>query len=192
MLRTWNTRLSISVGHITVCKHASLFAGNSLYCLNSIVSVCDFLIRCVNIVIVRNRTQLVVIVTHTDNCLIENKHANSDIWVDVSHVFILLIPANLSHRGRRAFIGEATSQPARSLSKGTWRTLGPWETILYSDETKISLFGLNPGIMSGGNQALLITGLIALLRWSIVATGTGRLVSRDGNWEPSSPIPWNG
>ncbi len=67
-----------------------------------------------------------------------------------------------------------TWKPAWSLLKNTWRTPRWWTNkILWSDETKISLFGLNSKrYVWGENQALLITCPIQSQQWSMVVAAS--------------------
>jgi len=60
-------------------------------------------------------------------------------------------------------------QPAWSLPEGTWRTLRPWERN-FSGLMKQRLNSLvwMPSVMSGGNQAPLITWPVPSLQWSMV------------------------
>ena len=66
---------------------------------------------------------------------------------------------------------KGTWQPAWSLPKCTWKTLRLWE-IKFSGLIKQRLNSLAwmQSVMSGGNQALVITCLIPSLQWSMVVT----------------------
>ena len=70
------------------------------------------------------------------------------------------------------YSAKGTWQPVWSLPKGTWRTLGPWETKFSGlMKQRLKYLAWMPNIMSEGNQALLISWPPSL-QWSMVVAAS--------------------